>query len=227
MQPYLFPYIGYIQLINAADRFVVFDDVNYINKGWINRNRILVNGEPYTFTIPLKESSQNKLIKDIDVEAGDKWRDKLIKTIQQSYLKAPHYAKVFPLIKEIIYNQQPNLSAYVGNSIKLIAEFLDITAVIIPSSQKYQNQQLRAEERIIDICIQETANEYVNLIGGMELYSKSNFDAKGIKLSFIKTKEINYKQLGKPFVPALSIIDVMMFCSKPEIKTLLAQVELI
>ncbi len=227
MQPYLFPYIGYIQLINAVDRFVVFDDVNYINKGWINRNRILVNGEPHTFTIPLKEASQNKLIKDIDIEAGDKWRDKLIKTIQQSYLKAPYYAEVFPLVKEIIYNQQPNLSDFVGNSIKLIAEFLDITAVIIPSSQKYHNQQLRAEERIIDICIQEAANEYVNLIGGMELYSKSNFDAKGIRLSFIKTKEISYKQLGKPFVPALSIIDVMMFCSKPEIKTQLAQVELI
>ena len=67
MQPYLFPYIGYWQLIHAVDTFVIFDDVNYIKKGYINRNNILVNGQKQTFTLELMSASQNKLINDIDI----------------------------------------------------------------------------------------------------------------------------------------------------------------
>lgn len=227
MQPYIFPYIGYFQLINVVDRFVIFDDVNYINKGWINRNRILVNNAAYTFTIPLKEASQNKLIKDIEIDGNTPWRNKLVKTIQQSYAKAPHYAAVFPLVKDIIYHTETNLAAFITHSLKTLAEFTGISTEIIPSSQKYPNRQLRGEERIIDICINEGADEYVNSIGGQELYSKNNFAEKGIKLFFVKSKDIRYKQYRQPFVPGLSIIDVLFFCSKEEIKALLAEAELV
>ncbi|MEO8664089.1 MAG: WbqC family protein, partial [Ignavibacteria bacterium] len=88
MQPYVFPYIGYFQLINAVDKFVLFDDVSFIKKGWINRNRILVNKQEYTFTIPLKKASQNKLIKDIEISEENNWRDKFLKTIEKSYCNA-------------------------------------------------------------------------------------------------------------------------------------------
>ncbi len=81
MQPYIFPYIGYFQLIHAADVFVFYDDVNYINRGWINRNRILLNGKDQLFTIPCKEASQNKLIKDIEVLADKKAFQKMLTTM--------------------------------------------------------------------------------------------------------------------------------------------------
>ncbi|MDR6194877.1 WbqC family protein [Siphonobacter sp. SORGH_AS_0500] len=96
MQPYLFPYIGYFQLLNAVDKFVIYDDVAFINRGWINRNSILNNGKAQLFTVPLKEASQNKLIHEISIDTDQKWRDKLLKTIQQNYKKAPHFAAVFP-----------------------------------------------------------------------------------------------------------------------------------
>src|ERR1051325_10810193 len=112
MQPYLFPYIGYFQLINAADKFVILDDVNYINCGWINRNRILINGIDKLFTLPLKDASQNKSINAIEILADNPLKDKLLKTLELSYKKAPYFQVVFPLIQKIILNEERNLSAF-------------------------------------------------------------------------------------------------------------------
>jgi hypothetical protein len=227
MQPYLFPYIGYFQLIDAVDRFVVFDDVNYINKGWINRNRILLNHKDYLFTISLKGASQNKLIRDTEIDETEKWRVKLIKTFEGAYSKAPQYRQIIPLLKDIINNKEPNLSAYILYSINGIADYLDIKTEIIPSSSIYGNQELKGEDRIIDICLKENAGEYVNPIGGTELYSKPKFDEKGLQLFFLKTHAIEYPQFGKEFVPWLSIIDLLMFCSPDEVKEFLKKRELI
>jgi len=227
MQPYLFPYIGYFQLVHAVDKFVVFDDVNYINKGWINRNRILVNGAAHLFTIPLIAASQNKLIDEIDVDPADKWRIKFLRTIEMSYSKAPYFKDVFLLVQGIINNPAVNLSQYVCFSIANIASYLGVNTEIVPSSRKYYNQELKAQERIIDICLRENAVEYINPIGGLELYSKEKFDEKGLKLFFIKTREITYPQLGKDFVPWLSIIDVLMFCGAGQTADLLKRYELV
>lgn len=100
MQPYLFPYIGYFQLLNAVDMFVVFDDVNFIKKGWINRNNILVNRQKYLFTVPLKDASQNKLIKEVQI-ADDGWQEKFLKTVAQSYKKAEFFDEAFALIEKL------------------------------------------------------------------------------------------------------------------------------
>ena len=95
MQPYLFPYIGYFQLINAVDTFVVYDDVNYIKKGWINRNSILVNEKPFLFTVDLKEVSQNKLINEITIDENSNWKKNILRTIELSYKKAPFFFRNF------------------------------------------------------------------------------------------------------------------------------------
>ncbi|HEY0111260.1 MAG TPA: WbqC family protein, partial [Fibrella sp.] len=111
MQPYVLPYIGYIQLMNTVDTFVFYDDVAFINRGWVNRNRLLVNGKEYLFTIPLKEASQNKTIREIELANDPKWRGKLLKTIEQSYRKAPQYTVVMPMTERIINFQAENRSA--------------------------------------------------------------------------------------------------------------------
>lgn len=227
MQPYLFPYIGYFQLVKAVDKFILFDDVNYINKGWVNRNRILVNYNEYLFTVPLKGASQNKLINEIDIDESPKWRNKLLKTIEHSYAKAPYFSEVNEMVKDIIDNTEGNLSTYILYSINRMAEFLDVKTLIVPTSRQYQNQSLRGEERIIDICVQENAKEYVNPIGGMEMYTRQKFDEKGIKLFFLKTRDITYKQYDRPFVPSLSMLDILMFCSREEIKGMLEKCELV
>ncbi len=64
MQPYFFPYIGYFQLINTVDEFVVYDNIEFTKKGWINRNRILVNGKDEYITLPIKKDSDFLHVKD-------------------------------------------------------------------------------------------------------------------------------------------------------------------
>lgn len=227
MQPYIFPYIGYFQLINAVDKFVIYDDVAYINKGWINRNNILVGGKASLFTIPLISASQNKLIREIEIENLASYRKKFLKTIEQSYKKSPYFEPVYQIIEQVFDSDIVNIAQFVTFSIKATCEYIGISTPIVDSSTLYQNEHLKAQERILDICLQEKANHYINPIGGMSLYDNAFFETMQIRLNFIKAKPIIYKQFSNEFVPFLSIIDVMMFNSKSEIKGLLNEFQLI
>jgi hypothetical protein len=225
MQPYLFPYIGYFQLIYAVDKFVFLDDVNFIKRGWINRNRILVNGIEHLFSVPVKKISQNKLI--LECELAESWKEDFLKTIEMSYKKAPYFTFAYPLILDIINFKEQNLSLYIVNHIKRIFEYLDIKIHVIPSSSIYRTSELKAQDKIIQICKEENASEYINPIGGTELYDKNKFSEENITLKFLKTSEIIYKQFRHTFVPFLSIIDILMFNSKEEIKIMLDKYTLV
>lgn len=227
MQPYIFPYIGYYQLINAVDKFVIYDDVNYINKGWINRNNLLVNGKAFLFTIPLKEASQNKLINQIEIQENGSWSKKLLKTIEQAYKKAPYFENTFSLVSNIINSPVKGIHELALLSLRAVAEYLDIKTEFVDSSSVYQNTNLKAQERILDICLKEKADHYFNPIGGMEIYSNELFERSGIRLDFLKTIPVPYTQFGNEFVPYLSIIDVLMFNSKAEVIELIDQYEVI
>lgn len=209
MQPYFFPYLGYWQLIHAVDKFVIFDDVNYINKGWINRNRILVNQQPCYFIMPLKQASQNKLICDIELDSSN-WRDKLLKTIGNTYRKSPFFAEVFPVIEKIILFNTLNLSEFLANQLLELSSFIGIKTEFVLTSRIYKNQFLLGQERVIDICKQEKTDIYLNAIGGQTLYDSKKFDNSGFELRFIEMKPLAYQQKATEFVPYLSIIDVLM-----------------
>lgn len=227
MQPYFLPYIGYFQLINVVDEFIIYDDVNFINKGWINRNNILVNNKASLFTIPLKEASQNKLINEIEIIQDGKWQNKLVKTIEQSYKKAPNFVDFFPIISEIINYSENNISKYIYNSLINICKYLEINTLILQSSAIFENENLKAQTRIIDICKQKQASQYINPIGGVELYQKNDFETENIKLNFLKTYPIQYQQFNNDFTPYLSIIDLIMFNEKSKINSLLNEFELV
>ena len=233
MQPYVLPYIGYIQLMNTVDTFVFYDDVAFINRGWVNRNRLLVNGKEYLFTIPLKEASQNKTIREIELANDPKWRGKLLKTIEQSYRKAPQYTVVMPMTERIINFQAENRSDvsvadYIFHSFTELTAYLGITSRLVASSTIYGNGQLKAQERIVDICRQEGAERYINPIGGTELYSQTAFNPIGCELRFIQPRRITYPQTGSSeFVPWLSILDLLMNLNAEEIRPLLTQFDLI
>lgn len=227
MQPYFLPYIGYWQLLNAVDKYVIYDDVNFIKGGWINRNRMLVNGEPKLFNIQMQGASPNKLINEIEVSNNTVWKKKLLKTIENSYRKAPFYTDVFPIIEEIINYDECNLAKYLANSIKKVCNYLNIETELIVSSTLYKDNSLKAQEKVIEICKELKATEYYNAIGGQELYSYEDFKDVDIKLSFLKSNEIKYKQLKDEFVANLSILDVLMFNSINDVRNFLNQYELI
>ncbi|MEC5217582.1 hypothetical protein RCH09_002540 [Actimicrobium sp. GrIS 1.19] len=211
MQPYFLPYIGYFALMAASDRFVLFDDVNFINRGWINRNRILMDGHDHLFTVPLQGASQHLPINAIAVCDDTPWRKKLLRTIEQAYRPAPFFAQTFALLNEIIHTPETNLSRYVGASLTLLHDFLGLRCTIIPSSTVYANADLKAQDRILDICRQEQATQYLNLPGGQALYQPAAFAGQGVQLDFVASPTGTYVQFGAPFVPHLSIIDVLMF----------------
>ena len=221
MQPYLFPYIGYFQLLKAVDKFVLLDDVNYINKGWINRNRMLMNGKDFMFTVPLIDASQNRLIMDIDVEANGKWRSKLIKTFEASYKKAPFYNDVMPLIEGVINAPFTRISEIIYKSLADIGSYLQLTTEFIKTSSSYNINGLKGEARIIQICKFEKASDYINLIGGKELYSQETFRREAIDLKFLRAALAPYPQFGGDFVAGLSIVDVMMFNEPSKINVML------
>ncbi|WP_337042626.1 WbqC family protein [Emticicia sp. 17c] len=227
MQPYIFPYIGYFQLINAVDKFIVYDDVAYINKGWINRNNVLVGGKASMFTIPLISASQNRLIRDIEVDNLANWAKKFLKTIEQSYKKAPYYQEGSGILTEVLLSNPANIAELCTKSLQTTCQYLGIKTAFVESSVVYQNQHLKAQERILDICLQEKAQHYINPIGGMAIYDKQLFADNKILLNFIKSKPIEYKQFNQPFVPWLSMIDLLMFCSVEAIQAYLKEFELV
>lgn len=228
MQPYLFPYIGYWQLIYAVDRFVILDDVNYIMRGYINRNRILLNGKPYQFTIPIKKASQNRLIMDTKLNFEEKEKKKFFMTISNAYKKAPLYGKVMPLLEEIIFNPQEDLTDYIQYSIEMITKYLGVKRDIYRSSQLEKDNILHAQDRIIEICKKMQADIYINSSGGRMLYDHEAFEKQGMELRFLDVcnNEIVYPQGLQKFEPSLSIIDVMMWNDVTRIGNLLKEYEL-
>lgn len=227
MQPYFLPYIGYWQLMNAVDRYVIYDDVNYINRGWINRNRILIGGKTAYFNLPLSGASQNKLILEIKVNHDSKLLKKNLKTVEIAYKKAPCFDAVFPLILKIMSGKEESLSGFIFDSIKIICDYLEIGTELILSSSLKKNSALKGEDKILEICTVLGASEYYNAVGGRELYSYEHFRQKGIQLKFIKTDMIEYMQFKNEFQPNLSILDVMMFNPAPEIRKMLERYTLI
>ncbi|MDG6881127.1 WbqC-like protein family [Phocoenobacter uteri] len=222
MQPYFFPYIGYFQLISAVDKFVIYDDVNYIKGGYINRNSIYEKNKGRQYiNLVLDKASPNKLIKDISLNQQNIWKDKLLKQISQNYSKAPYFKSVFPIIESIIYSPELNLSLFLHHSIKCICDYLGIETEIISTSEHYNNKGIGRFERIVDICGKENCSEYINPIGGVELYHKDEFRKYNIDLFFLKTNTIEYKQFDNEFEPFLSIIDIMMFNSVEKIQDFL------
>ena len=227
MQPYFFPYIGYFQLMNAVDKYVIYDDVNFIKSGWIYRNRILVNGEPKYFNLPMSGASSNKLINEVEVNNDEKLKQKNIRIIQDNYKDAPYFSDVYPMLEKIIFNNERNIAKYIMSSFEILLKYLNITTELVLSSSIEKNNSLKGQEKVLEICRILGATEYYNAIGGQELYDKENFKNQNIELWFLKTNEICYKQFENEFQSNLSIIDVMMFNSKTDIQKMLQEYELV
>lgn len=218
MQPYFLPYIGYFQLIASVDQFIVYDNIKYTKKGWINRNRMLQNGKDAMFSLPLKSDSDYLDIcqRELSVEFS---RDKLLNQFRGAYRRAPYFDQSFPLIEEIVCFDDANLFEYLHHSIVKICAHLGITTEIKKSSSINIDHTLKNQDKVLALCEAVSANTYVNAIGGIELYSKETFREKSIDLKFIQSKNFEYLQYGDAFVPWLSIIDLMMFNSQDVLQT--------
>jgi|WetSurMetagenome_2_1015567.scaffolds.fasta_scaffold288313_1 hypothetical protein len=227
MQPYFFPYIGYFALINAVDRFVLYDDVAYIKNGWINRNRIKIGTQARYISVPVTLANTNHPIKDVKIVNYDRFRIEVFKTLRTNYSKAPSYADIIGLLTEVFSVDYADINTLNAASIFMIKDYLDIKSEILASSTIKTSNELRGEAKVMNICKILGGDIYINAIGGQGLYSKDNFLKGQINLLFIKMGKIIYFQGKGDFIPDLSIIDVLMWNSKEVIKRMLQEYVLV
>lgn len=222
MQPYFLPYIGYFQLIVAVDRFVVYDNIQYTKQGWINRNRILRrDGCTALISLPLKKDSALLDIRQRQLAESFR-RDKLLNQIRDAYHDAPQFAAVFPLVEKVVNCPESNLFRYLFHSLVAVCSYLEIATPLLVSSSLPIDHALQAQDKVIALCRHLNATRYINPIGGVSLYSRACFAANAIDLKFLQARLSPYAQRQNDFVPALSIIDVMMFNPLADIQRQLA-----
>ena len=214
-QPYFSPYLGYFQLINAVDVYVSYDDVNFIKGGWINRNRVKVNGSNMIFNIPLIKQSSFKKINETYIDWDNRGIDKFLKTINQSYNKSPHRDNVMDILDSIFKDKPLTIADLSLLSIKEFCKYLDIKTEIKTASTLGYDRTNDKMQSIVNICNKENALNYINPIGGTKLYDKEEFKKQNIKLNFIEGTS------------SLSIIDECLNNTKEEVKQKLTNYKLI
>ena len=218
MQPYFLPYIGYFQLIAAVDLFVVYDRIKYTKKGWINRNRMLVNGSDAMFSLPLKKDHDTLDVVEREI-ATDFSRDRLCQQIRGAYGRAPGFATTFGLVEQIVQHPDNNLFRYIHHALLAVCPHLGITTEIRVSSTVPIPEDARGQDKVLALCQALGASTYRNSIGGMELYTRQAFERAGMTLEFVRARPWEYPQFGQPFVPWLSILDVLMFNPLEQVRT--------
>ena len=227
MQPYFLPYIGYLQLLRAVDVFVVYDDVQFMKGGWIERNRMLVNGAPHWFGLTLEKASHKLAINQRFFAADlEKQKQALLYKVHCAYAKAPHYSDSMALLEEILAGDERNVAAMLIRQLRILCRHLGIETELRVSSEMTKNDDLTGEARVIDMAQRLGADHYINAAGGQALYSRENFARHGIQLSFLQSRSIEYRQYDHDFVPWLSILDVLMFNSVEQIREFLLACDL-
>ncbi len=225
MQPYFWPYLGYFQLLHAVDQYVIYDQIKYTKKGWINRNRYLCNGQAKYFTIPIAKGADQLDVCERKIAAHFE-RKKLKSQIQAAYCKAPYFQEIFPLFCSCADYTEENLFQFLFYSVKKIVSYLEIDTKIIVSSSLQIGHEVHGKDKVLAICRKLQADTYINPEGGKALYQKQDFAQEGIQLYFLEMQELIYPQFNGTFVENLSILDVLMFCSKKEVIRMLEQYRL-
>jgi hypothetical protein len=223
LQPYLFPYLGTFQLARQVDRFVCFDDVAFIKKGYIHRNAVLIDGQAHTFTAPVKNASQNRTIAEHDY-VGE-WRP-LLALIQRAYAKAPRFEPVYEVVQRVLLDGDDNVARKNALSMAAVFAYLGLPFDHGFASAHQLPADLRASARVRAVCCAEGATTYINPTGGRALYDAADFERDGMALRFCAMRPVQYPQAAPAFVPFLSMLDVLMHCPREQVIALLDECDL-
>jgi hypothetical protein len=213
MQPYLFPYLGYWQLLALADEFVVYDDVQFIKNGWINRNRILLDGAPSWITLPVQHDSMHLPINRRRFTADFSERKQhVVRKLDHAYRRAPHLAAAMELVAESFACTDDNVAAFVTHTLACVCRRLGIRTTMRMASSLQSGPSLHGADRVFAIAREVGADTFVNPAGGRKLYAPAAFQDAGLRLRFLEPPaDIAYPQSSGGFVPFLSVLDAMAF----------------
>jgi hypothetical protein len=236
MQPYFFPYLGYFQLISAVDKILIYDRVNYIKNGWVNRNRILSRtSDPFYVTVPVRDSSSNRLIGDVDIDNSTAWNTFVLKSIYHAYRRSPHFEPIYNFLETVLATQYEKLCLLNIDSLRAVVSILGINTELslaneghIAIERQLENVPAaeRKTQRILELCRHERASTYINPVGGQILYDRDVFRRNGVELLFLESIPTPYTQVTSGFVSQLSIIDVLFNCGIEGTRQLLKQYDL-
>ncbi len=221
MQPYFFPYLGYFQLIDAADRFVVYGNFNFRKSSWITRNQVIgkTSKKPIWIRADVSGQSSFTRIRDIRVLRDGTWRRRTLETIDLNYRHAPHFNEIYPALENMIHRQEQRIGAYNLENIREMCSLIGIDTPVVRGDDMFldveEGLQERAkqaglepmEQRIIEFCQREGAGAYLNPMGGTELYRRESFEKNGLKLRFVGPTTEAVQAQGRPLA---SIIDTLM-----------------
>ncbi|MBU3676202.1 MAG: WbqC family protein [Chitinophagaceae bacterium] len=226
MQPYLFPNLSYYKLMASVENVVFYNDVQFIKGGWINRNQILYHQSPKPFRLSLVDASSNKRINEVTIFRKEHEVASMLKTVYHAYAKAPFYKPVSDLIQHVLNYPSLHIAEIAEQSIRQVFDYLQWPFFACCSSDLQVDRSApNKTDRLIALIQHFGKTQYVNSIGGKELYQKEYFQSKGIQLHFISPKQPTYNQFKTPFVPGLSMIDVLMFNDIPTIHHFLQEIE--
>jgi hypothetical protein len=228
MQPYFFPYIGYFQLMAAVDRWICFDEIQFIDKGWINRNRILhpdIKKEWQFITLPLEKRGRFDKICEISIKSDAKWREQILGKLSSYKRKAPNYKSTIDFVTSCFDTDETNLARFLTRTLRMTADYLGIETPIEVQSQMHLllDDVEHSGQWALRISEALGATEYINPYSGSEIFKEAEFDASGIKLTFMKPYLERYIQRRDGFVEGLSIIDVMMWNEPEDISKMLTK----
>lgn len=226
MQPYFFPYIGYLQLMAAVDTFVFLDDVQYIERGWVNRNRIRLREKTHWLGCAVRAASRSLAINQREYLLQDERHGipAVLAKLHSGYSRAPHYQEGMALLGELLAFPDANVARFNENLLRGLAQSLGLECSFCRSSELELSDGLRGEERIIDIAQRVGARRYINPIGGRPLYQSENFEAAGVELRFLRT-QVEGQVLGDK-QEQLSAIDWLMMRGCEGIQARLADFDL-
>ncbi len=211
MQPYFFPYLGYFSLMAAVDVFVVYDNVQYSRPGWINRNRLLRNGAPEWWTATVEDAPHQLDINQRRYQSWPQQRRRLLDHLRERYRRAANASVGMALVDAALTSDQDNVAHVNAALLTHLAKALGLQCDIRMASSMAQDTGLSGEARVLDLCKAFGGTTYVNSPGGMGLYAPSAFAKHGLELRFVEASPAAYPQFDAPFVPALSIVDALMF----------------
>ena len=227
MQPYLFPYLGYVQLMQAVDEFVFFDTAQFIRRGWIHRNRIVLNGKAHTFTVPVTKCARETLIQDVLWSADPSVRTKLLQTIKQAYKDAPYVEAVLPWVERTLRSTESSVAKLIEMHFIDLYQYLGLEVNFYLASGRMWTEASGSSQRILSMCQDLNATCYINPINGRHLYASEDFAMRGVELQFLEMDVVEYSQIGTGFVSHLSMIDVLMMNAPSVVLNLLQNYEII
>ncbi|ULC60556.1 WbqC family protein [Flaviramulus sp. BrNp1-15] len=225
MQPYFFPYLGYFSLIDATDFWVVFDEVQFIRHGWVERNRVQNSDGGWQYIkVPLVKAPRQNLIKDTFIRFNENWESKILAQLTCYKKKAPYYNQVINLLEKIFEKKNKDITSLNILVLKKVCEYIGMEFnydVFSQTEMDFSSTIKKPGDWALQISKYYEASTYVNPYGGIDIFDRENFQKEGIGIKFLKNNLDIYNQRNKKFEPGLSIIDVLMFNSPKETKKLI------